>query len=667
MSKPDPNLLQCPHCGELTELPFLFCDHCGVPRVNLGHWRLLLNLSLAFGTFMAIYLAKDFLAWSWPLYAWFWFFYIQFGLVLMAGRTLLKIRLFTWNIIFFLIFFAIFHMMQSGETHDFVFFFVPAHAPLEPDFMLSVIGALPGIARDYPIPFFAVLGGAIAGVFGICYVHWGRRYGWINAYRIVILSLIAISAGLLIGLRFGQYCQEHGYFPNINWKSLLEFKADYYEYLGWFNVTLERIFLIEIVGYSAIRSYAVVHRKPAARLEFAPGESPLVRSLLRLIAILQRLFRVFEQMFMYLLGTLWQLVKDMGLVIRAFLKELAIPTLSLIATAIMFYGLVNVTKAYIETDQAGQIGRIVALFAGTLLSLMIFVGCKTPYRWGRLLSFYGEMLAWLLPNLMVFFLLMSVSLWMSARVLNGADNPSLHLPYRMGLLTEILGAIMVVMLVVTVIRKRALITRPPQLEPVAPAAKPKAPRKSGFGFGWGGFGRVAVKARRKAEDMGLDQKARRAREIAGGAAGFLKDRIQGKPLIVEKLERANERYHAKMAQLGTLSNMQASVDGHTYERLSTQYRNELKLLKAEREQALIEYNQVLEKRREELTGLHAEQIQLDQRRKEIEGLHEAGALNDADHKRERRALEAEAKTLAVKIESCREIIESMSTEAAAQN
>ncbi len=668
MNKPDRNLLDCPACGEPTELPYLFCDHCGAPRVRLGEWRLLLNLSVAFGAFMSIYLAKDFLAWSWPLYAWFWFFYIQFGLVLMAGRTLLKIRLFTWNIVFFLVFFAIFLFMQSGETRDFLFFFIPPHAPLEPDFMLGIIGALPGVARDYPIPFCTIGGGALVSVFGICYIHWGRRYGWVIAYRIVILSLMALCGSILLCVRLGQFCQEHGYWPNINWKGLLEYKADYYEYLLWFTINLGRLFLIEIVGYSAIRSYAVVHRKPTARLELAPGESALVRSMLRLVAVMQFLYHVLEQMVLYLLGTLLQLARDMGMVVRAFLRELAVPTLSLIATAIMFYLLVGVTKAYIETDQSGQIGRLLTLFAGTLLSLMIFVGCKTPYRWRRLLSFYGEMLAWLLPNLMVFFLLMSVSLWATAQILNGSNNENLHLPYRMGPMTGILGAIMAVMFVVTIIRKRALIARPPQPAAApASAAKPKAQRHWGLVFGWGGLGRVADQARRKAEDLGLDEKARRARELAGGAAGFIKDRLHGRPFIVEKLERANERYHAKMAQLGTLSNMQASVDGHTYERLTTQYRNELKLLKAEREQALLEYHRTLEQRQEEMTGLRAEQVRLDQRRKEIADLHEAGALNEADFKRERRALEAEAKTLAARTASCQEILDAIATEAAGPN
>lgn len=670
MSQPDQNLLNCPSCGEATELPFLFCDHCGVPRVRLGEWRLLMNLSLAFGTFMIIYLARDFLAWSWPLYAWFWFFYIQFGLVLMAGRALLKMRLLIWNVIFFAIFFVIFHFMQSGDKNDFIFFFVPAHEPLAPDFMLGIIGSLPGIARDYPIPFFTIGGGAILSIFGICYIHWGRRYGWINAYRIVILSLIATFGAVLVCVRIGDYCQAHGIFPKMDWKGLLEFKTDYYEYVGLVTIRLVQMFLLEIVAYSAIRSYAVAHRKPTARLELAPGESALVRSVLRLVSALQFLYRVLEQMVLYQLNTLWQLSKDMTMVIRAFMRELAVPTLSLAATAIMFYLLVNVTKAYIETDQTNQIANLLAIFAGTLLSLMIFVGCKTPYRWGRLLSFYGEMLAWMLPNLMVFFLLMSVCLWASAQILNSSEYTNLHIPYRMGILTWILGAIMFVMLVVTVIRKRALIAQAPLQAETATAgkkAKAGAERKPrGSMLSWGGFDRVAVKAREKARDMGLEEKARRAKELAGGAAGFIKDRIQGKPLIVEKLERAHERYQEKMAQLSTLSNMQASVDTHTYERLSTQYRNELKLLKAEREQTLVEYHQTLEKKEEELAGLKAEQAELDQKRKEIDALLEAGALNESDAKRERRTMEAETKTLATKIEACEEIIEALSTEAAAQ-
>ncbi|MCE5228895.1 hypothetical protein LLG95_04780 [bacterium] len=670
MSKPAPKHLNCPTCGEPGELPFLFCDKCGVPRVRLGHWRLVLNLSFAFGTFMAIYLARDFLAWSWPLYAWFWIFYIQFGLMLMAGRAGLKLRLLTWNLVFFLGFFTMFHFMQPNTRHDFLFFFLSPGQPLAPDFLLTLLGTLPGIANENPIPFFIVLGIVVVLVFGSLYILWGRRYGWVNSYRLVILSLIAICTSLLLVLRIAEYLHGHGYYPNVNLQDIIKAKPDYDFYVGWADNMLWRVFLIEIVGYSAIHSYAMVHKKPMPPIEIAPGESPLIRSLLRLIMILQRLYRVFEQMFLYLLGTLGQLARDMWLVFKAFMRELAVPSISLIATALMFYALMHITMDYIETDQAVDIGKILLLFAGTLFSLVLFVGCKTPYRWGRLLTFYGEMLAWLLPNLIVFFLIMSLSLWMSARVLSSHPQVS-QLPYRMGLLTEILAGIMFVMLIVTLIRKRALIAQPPE-EPAhaetaaAPKEKRKFPRpKIGFGglFQWGGLNRVAEKAKQKAGQYGLEEKARRARGFASEAAGFIKDRIHGKPLVVEKLERATERFQEKMAQVSTLSNMQASVDAHTYQRLMTQYRNELKLLKAEREEVLLEYSRTLDRRREEMAGLTAESAQLATRRQELEALQEAGALNASDYKRECRALEAETQALNVKLEACQAIIDSMATEA----
>lgn len=664
MSTPAPHLMNCPTCAQPTELPFLFCDHCGMPRVKLGHWRLVLNLSLAFLTFTNIYLAKDYLSWAWPLYLYFWIFYIQFGLMLMAGRAWLKMRLFFWNMLFLLVFFFMFHFMQDTKTNDFLFSFMSPGQPLAPDFLMVVVGSLPSMARDFPIPFFSALGGTLVFVFGLSYIKWGRKYGWVNAYRIVMLSLLSICFLTLGGLELAQYLHRAGYWPTLDWNDLLKDKALFDEYLGLVTVNLWRVFVFEIVIYSAFHSYALVHRTPMPRIDFAPGESALVRSLLRVVAMLQRLYKVLEQMCLYLLSTLWLLACDLLLVVKAFLRELALPTISLIATALMFYALMHSTMTYIETDQVLQIVKIVALLAGTLLSLMVFVACKTPYRWKRVLSFYGEMLAWILPNLLVFFLLMSVSLWMTSIALS--KNPAFaKLPYQPRLLTGILGAVMAVMVVVIVVRKRGLIAQPPP-EPVPVAPVKAVKEKKSWSLPMPGkvrerYQKIADSTRQKLDDMRIDEHAKAMKDMAGDAREFLKDRMKHKPLVVDKLDRAAERYQAKVAQITTLSNMRSTVDTHTYERLMGQYRGELGLLKTELDQVTIEYRSTLAKRQEELVGLKAEESLLAKRKDEIEKLREAGVLNDQDYKREQRALDAKLRAVQARVESCQAILDSMAT------
>ena len=683
LSSPPPASLQqrCGQCREVNEEPFLFCEACGTPRVRVGHWRIVLNVSLAFMAFTSIYLAREYLSWSWPLYFFFWLFCIEFMLLLLGDRARLKARVLTWSLGSLAAFFLMFHFMQGDTNPDLIWGFLRADQhELEPEFMIALLGSLPGVAREFPLIFFAALGGFLLAVLGFFYVRWGLRYGWINAYRIVILSLLAACLTILVGIRLAVEANARGWWPGVDWSPLMAARTDYHYYAGVVAVNLFRVFVLEIFIYSAIRGYAEIHATPTPRPRLDRRDSVLVRSVVVLAFWLRRFVRVVEQMFLTLWRTLRELVKTMGRVAVAFSRELLLPALAMIATGVILYRLLGMTQSYIDTNRIALIPWMVLSVATVLLALMVFMACQTPFRTARIAAFYSQLVAWLMPNLVIFFLIISLSLWLSAQALAEREP---NLPYRLGLLTKVLAATMAVLVVVIVIRKRALFAEA-ETEPagVAPLPVEEEEEPKGFSFfrrgrtagdeGPGLLGvltgamknsRPAQAAARKAEELGLDDHARRARVAAGDAAKRVKETLKGRPPVVDKLERASERMRIKLGQIETLSGMQGTVDAQTYDRLMQQHRSELRLLRAEREQALIEYTQQRGRQEEDLRRLRDQAEQVDARRREFDQLKEAGALNEAAHRAERKPLDAQARDLQTRIQVAEQMLSLMETQA----
>ncbi len=660
----------CRGCGAENELPYLFCQACARPRIGMGHWRVAINLSLAFTAFTSIFLFARYLAWSWPLYLAFWLFLIQFALLLMGGRRTLALRAAGWLSTAAAGFFILFHFMHPEGRGDFIFFFLHTREPLRPDFLLTLLGGLPDLAREETLHFFSALGALLVVVFGFGYLRWVRRYGWANAYRIVLLSLLTLTLSLLLGLRAAAWIEAQGWFPNVNFSALLAARPDYDYYLGIFATRIFQFLLFEITIYSAVRSYATVARRPAAPADLtAPAEGALTRALLRLILLARRLLHVIEQMVLYMLATLRTLARDIARVITAFLRELAVPALAVIAIGILLHRLALDTVTYIESGRPNLILPLLALGGATLAALMIFVGCKTPFRWGRVARFYGQLVGWLLPNLLVFFLLMSFSLWLSGRALNQDGQPIL-MPYRLGLLTQIVSALVGAMVLLVLLRKRALLhatapsAAPPELAPsVEPAQHQSAPAKSR----WfrlrtpkeprpGLLERAAGVAREKARGTGLDVHAQRARELAGEGVGFVKEQLKGKPAIVDRIERSTARIAEKSAQIASLATIGGTLEPATRERIERQHRSELRILIAERDELMVEYSRILTRQREFSEGLKAQLAELEAQLAQLDQLAQAGALSAPDLAREKKRLAPPIEVLRVRLQASEQML-----------
>lgn len=440
----------CAACQHANALPFLFCERCGAPRVRLGWLRMAVNLTFAMGAFLGTYLASGTMLcpWDWPLYAFYAFFLWQFMSILAAGRWGRTLKTTAWCAVAFAASGAVL-TLYAGHDRDAGFF---VHA----------LAALPGAARDFPQIFYPAVGGAALLGLAPFFIRWVIRFGWHSAYRLAMLALFAMAAAVLLGGRGLEWIYDRklvpGILPDIN-TFLREAKPQLDKWLGLFALITIRLLVFEIFISSAIQGYqAAVHERLPGLRERLSRESGFVRSLVALAQLVECMARSVFQ-------TLGTLGRQLWAVFTAFLRDLLIPALAMAGACALLYGLVVWTREYIGESSVHAIVRLVGGVVGTLLCAMIFLGCVTGFAAGRIARFAAEFGGWLAPNLLVFFLLTSLSLYMTGRLL-GDDPDSPLLPFRIGPLTKTDASVLALLVGVVLWRRRGLLRR----EAVAPVA-----------------------------------------------------------------------------------------------------------------------------------------------------------------------------------------------------
>jgi chromosome segregation ATPase len=154
--------------------------------------------------------------------------------------------------------------------------------------------------------------------------------------------------------------------------------------------------------------------------------------------------------------------------------------------------------------------------------------------------------------------------------------------------------------------------------------------------------------REKSQTLGLDRGVRRVTE----SARDLKDYLQGKPEIVDKIARLKDAFQAKKAQLQALDATAESISRETYQSLREQYLREIKDIKKQ----YAELQPQLDRQHGEYlamqTQLKGQIDKLQQRQAELERLREARAIAAADARKQEKELQREISTLTAQLAAC---------------
>ncbi|MBN1866016.1 hypothetical protein JW916_01870 [Candidatus Sumerlaeota bacterium] len=633
-------LVPCPSCGHPNEPPYLLCEKCGEPRVHLNRWGVTWNLTLTFSTLVASFHFRELLAWNWPLYLLFAIFFTQIsvGSVPLNRRSSTRFNL--WFAVFLLGFFGIF-FLHHREQLGIAFLW---------------LGDLPDIVAERPLISSAILGGALVAVCVPAYFGWGKRYGWVNGYRLVLLSLAGASGTILIFLVLLGALQRAGLLPD-GMMELEDFtrvgRPVLEKYLAFFCATTLRILVFEIVVFSALRGVVVTRRRQAV-VRAAANDSGFVRSAMGIAHAVNRFLDVLENMLRYVWDTLRVLAFDLSRVVVAFLREVAVPAIALSTAAILCYRMTFWFESYVAEQDLDAFIRFACGIVALLVCAYVFAACKTPFRHTRLVRNLLSTLTWLLPNLLLFFLLLSFTLYASSALLNRFLEEGPALPFRIGVLTQGVAAFLVFLVIVMFLRKRSQLfgASPVEAEAESTVGPPGSGRTRGPQAenereeSKKGIGYLVETVRERSEALGLDKRTDRLKR----SARELTDWLRGKPSVVKELEEAKGLRDKKSGQLEALERTRDSISAEAYEGMHTRYEREI-----------IELGEKIDEAQEEIDRLYAEESQekaqadrdlaeSQRRLAEVERLNIAGALDAREARARLAEAQDEVRLAAAKIE-----------------
>lgn len=671
------HMADCKHCGQPNELPYLFCEECGQPRFNIGKLTIFFNLWITGMGFFLMFYFQEIMPWAWPIYIVYSLFFFQYTLALPRGRTRETARLAGWMLVFLGGFGVLYHVSQSYGSL----------------FFILSLRDLPEEANRDPWVFYPVALAVLTVVGLPLYFRWRRIFGEVSAYRIVILSALAVGLGAISVLTLLQFMHQRipmpGMEPELT-RFLEEKQPEFINLLGLFAMTMIRVFLFEIFVFAAVRGYARAKNLPKQSMPAElSNESALVRSSYVFTRSLRRFLYALETMAGYLISTLVELSRDLSRVITAFFRELFFPITALIIAGTLLAWAAEQTVQYNIENSVGALASIAMAALGLMAVEVVFLGCKTTYRWDRIVNFHGQLISWILPNLLVFFLLMSVSLAGTSWLLNERLE-DFQLPFKIGVLTQSVGVFLALLVMIILIRKRSLLwsetadetmkqarareellereeafdealeedeipqvmaekiasQNPEQDEEEQSGPEPdpflNPPRQERERKRW--KFKEEPKAKQSVKEK-LANAAGQWRKHADGAVERLTKQLSGPPENVRKLMELKDNRFAKDRQLQALAHSRETISDETYEQLHAQYSKELvefetkiQTLSVEVEADHIKLTSEIEETQEILETKKA-------RAGELNALHESGALEDKDYEKQIRSVKAEIEAL----------------------
>ncbi|MCX7049638.1 MAG: hypothetical protein NTX50_29650 [Candidatus Sumerlaeota bacterium] len=719
----NPTIPRCSACGHPNEPPYFFCYSCGTPRTKLGKWRTAIGISITMTAFLGYYYFRQgfefswLFPWAWPIYVLYCFFFIQFSLSLVSGVWSYATRFWIWFMIFLPSWGVLFHLLNtkgpdSGATGQAGIVFYG------PSALLDLLAN-----QEYMYVTYPVIVAIAISIFSPAYFRWAHKYGWTNSYRIIVLTLLAISLTILGAFWGAQQIFDRNWIPDLQ-KDLGEMLKERGKYDAGLVIFLSwgfRILIFEILVVSAVKGYGATHAaakdSPRPNLK---GENGFTRAVIHIAIILRMLLHSLENMIRYIIYILRSLGYNLWQIFMAFMRELFVPTVTMSLCAILLYLLTICTEKYVgpapdmlvSNSQWSEIVRLnditspsrwgmatgfMGILAALLLCDMIFLGCKTRYRWQRIAAFYGQLTGWLLPNIFVFFLVMSVTLVATSLAFNQLDINTKHLlPFRIGLLTQLVFLLLVGLIVMIMIRKRTLflghpaeahggphpplpgeavaaregeapseaaesgeLTGEAESEDVAAEAEEEAPegkkkgkkkRKSG-GSLFGAFssltGMVTDVAQRTVNSAGSV-----IANISGDSTSNWKERMTGRPLVAEELSTARARQKEVKKKIDALEKTKATISPETFHTLSDRYMEEM--IAAGHDCVRMQKDLDEEFAVELANKLRIQEDISDYRRQETEmaTLLKAGALGEAEHKENIRDLRQEMARAEAELKQC---------------
>ncbi len=611
----------CSSCGHPNELPFIFCAACGAPRVHLGRWRVTILRSLVMTAFLAPHYFAEIILWGWPYYLLYALLFTLFMASLVKGDWRLGLRLWGW-----------FSVFLGGAFAYFLF----VHPDIA-DLIAVALESAVDLARDEPLLFYPAALAIVIPITVPAYLRWGRLYGWVNAYRVMILSALAVGIVALIACHTVRFAAAHEVLPaqrHVLNRFVDQTLPEYQGYAAFFTITTLRLFLLEIFIFAAVRGYALArHAAASAPPLTLADESAFARSLFQIARILRSAALAIENMVRYTVTTVVLLARDIAQVVVAFTREVLVPSIALALSGALLFVMANATSAYIETVHLGQVALLLLSLLALLCLGLVHLACKTPHRWGRIISFYAQLTGWLMPNLLVFFLLMSLSLWAYGSALRSLEVSDLDMPYRLGPLTIAVAVLLAALVTAVFIRKRSVLFAPaeattetaPAPPPAAPAPPPEpaAPEDEKQEGGllhrahsflqalipWHGAGRVSEWGRGIGERLRTDD-----------------------PREVRELIKLTAQREQMREQLRALEQSSGDIADETYESLHQQRTGELKVIERKCKRIRAQVAQVHAESLVERKSAEETMAELTARREEMDRLRESGTLSAADHR-----------------------------------
>lgn len=597
----------CAGCGRANELPWAFCADCGAPRLKLGHWRVTANLTMAMAAFFGTWWFAELGMWPWMLYAFYAVLFVQFALVFCPEGGATTRRVAAWVVAFLAAWGAIRHAMR-GELGGM-------------DFVVYVVQDVPDVAAAQPLLFWPCAAAVLVLLFLPVVFRWRREFGWVNAYRIALLSIAALFGAVLAAFRLAEWA--HASVPaaaDRRWLETLvaDVLPEYRPLAALVALGAVRLFVFEIFVFSAVRGYAVANKgREVLDKSALARETGFVRALLLAGGVVRRFVSAIERMAGYLVQTLRNIAVDLAKVVVAFLRELFAPTVVLVLVAVALERAADMTVRYVDTGSLALAGSLAAILASLVLAECVLLACKSRYRIARILEIHVHVLGWLVPNALVFFVLVSLSLWASGAVLGGDGPDARRLPFAVGALTK--GALALLALVAGFVlyRKRHVFVRGSATTPAAhepsipapaipaPAAQPEAPAprvveepvaavseptpsrpmplpKGRFRLG----DRLAVDEKKKSllraagaarEAVLSSDLGQRGKKVLGG----VQERLAGKPESVVSIEETTAKLAEVRSRLDALTKSRASISAKHYEEFRDRYgREEAELVAA---------------------------------------------------------------------------------------
>ncbi|MEO8377894.1 MAG: hypothetical protein ABI579_09510, partial [Candidatus Sumerlaeota bacterium] len=582
----------------------------------------------------------------------------------------------------------------------------------------------PSTIKQFPLESAGVIIAVLLLPGLMLYQRWGRVYGWVNAYRIVLLGFLGVAISCLFALQLAKVAAAHQWIPSLQGE-LVKFvetvKPQYMKTIGIVTVTLLRLFLFEIFVFAAVRGYRVASKSsPAKPADGLRGESGFVRSLLSLAQVVRLFGAALENMMTYLLETMIVLAKDVWQVVKIACREVFFPTIALVTCALLIHQLTALTQAYINHNDMRTALLIAACIVAIVVCELLFLICKTSFRPSRVVDFHVQMLGWLLPNMLVFFLLVSLSLFGLTEAIKSGSDQTHTLPFTLGLLTKFFGFGLLFLVAVIFIRKRSFFTmKPPQemaeherastraLVAKADAEEDEeddaldddglASLEATISSGSGvialsqpaeGVAAASLFTRKKNQNWDLSRNNEAAEKNDPALAGIasklkgavatspmaanarkavenLQDRVKGRPEIVQRVIAAKSEYAEKYYQWEALERTKDSITPETYRGLRERYLADLNTLLSKRDQLQGELDRLYAMQMVEKNMLDIKISALRSKKDEFEHLRSVGAMSEKDQKARVAPLENELKMEMARLQGCEQKLAFLKSEATA--